>query len=194
MDKIVSSIGAGGQTTLIERESRLLTSLLGGHDQSALTDAVSKYTGLNSNVTGSFVGILGPLAMGTVAKQARPLNADAIKSLLAGQKDNIAVVSHAALATCSAARDYLIRSAVQFGPRLMQESGRARCDLGSVSCDQRRATRDRDGVRIVQWLYWLIPAVAVAALLITCSPGRPNRQLNRVLPPHRADREWARRW
>jgi hypothetical protein len=42
LDKIISSIGTGGQTTLIERESRLLTSLLGGHDQSALTDAISK--------------------------------------------------------------------------------------------------------------------------------------------------------
>ena len=89
-DNIVNSIGSGGQTTLIERESRLLTSLLGGHDQSALTDAVSKYTGLNSKVSGSLLAILGPLVMGTVAKQARPLNADGIKSLLASQKDSIA--------------------------------------------------------------------------------------------------------
>ena len=44
-DNIVSSIGAGGQTTLIERESRLLTSLLGGHDQSALTDASASIPG-----------------------------------------------------------------------------------------------------------------------------------------------------
>src|SRR6516165_59974 len=90
LDNIVSSIGAGGQTTLIEKESRLLTSLLGGHDQNALTDAVSKYTGLNSNVTGSLLGILGPIVMGTVAKQASPLNADGIKSLFASQKDSIA--------------------------------------------------------------------------------------------------------
>jgi hypothetical protein len=120
-DNIVSSIGSGGQTTLIERESRLLTSLLGGHDQSALTDAVSKYTGLNSKVTGSLFGILGPLVMGTVAKQARPLNADGIKSLLAGQKDSIAAALPRGFSDISAARDYLIRSAVQLGPRLMQE-------------------------------------------------------------------------
>src|SRR5262249_29865438 len=90
LDNIISSIGAGGQTTLIERESRLLASLLGGHDQSALTDAVSKYTGLNSKVTGSLLAILGPLVMGTVEKQARPLNADGIKPFLASQMDSIA--------------------------------------------------------------------------------------------------------
>lgn len=166
-DNIVSSIGAGGQTTLIERESRLLTSLLGGHDQSALTDAVSKYTGLNSNVTGSLLGILGPLVMGTVAKQARPLNADGIKSLLTSQKDSIAAALPRGFSDLLGGTGLLdsLGSAARTAADAGTQAGRVATSAASaVTNAGQRVSETASGS--FNWLYLLIPAVAAAALLI----------------------------
>jgi hypothetical protein len=148
-------------------ESRLLTSLLGGHDQSALTDAISKYTGLNSSVTGSLLGILGPLAMGTVAKQARPLNADAIQSLLASQKDNIAAALPRGFSDMLGGTGLLdsLGSAVRTAADASSQAGRVATSAASAVTDAgQRVTETASGS--FNWLYWLIPAVAVAALLI----------------------------
>jgi hypothetical protein len=167
LDNIVSAIGAGGQTTLIERESRLLTSLLGSHDQSALTDAVSKYTGLNSNVTGSLLGILGPIVMGIMAKQASPLNADGIKSLFASQKDSIAAALPRGLSDLLGGTGLLdsLGSAARTAANVGGQAGRVATSAASaVSNAGQRVNETASGS--FNWLYWLIPAVAVAALLI----------------------------
>jgi hypothetical protein len=167
LDNIVSSIGAGGQTTLIERESRLLTSLLGGHDQSALADAVSKYTGLNSNVTGSLLGILGPIVMGTVAKQASPLNADGIKSLFASQKDSIAAALPRGLSDLLGGTGLLdsLGGAARVAANAGGQAGRVATSAASaVTSAGQRVSETTSGS--FNWLYWLLPAAAVAALLI----------------------------
>jgi hypothetical protein len=164
---IVNSIGAGGQTTLIEKESRLLSSLLGSHDQSALTDAVSKYTGLNSNITGSLLGILGPIVMGTVAKQARPLNADGIKSLFASQKDSIAAALPHGLSDLLGGTELLdsLGSAARVAADAGSQAGRVATSAASaVNNAGERMSETTSGS--FSWLYWLLPAAAVAALLI----------------------------
>ena len=176
-DNIVGSIGSGGQTTLIERESRLLTSLLGGHDQSALTDPVSKYTGLNSKVTGSLFGILGPLVMGTVAKQARPLNADGIKSLLASQKDSIAAALPRGFSDLLGGTGLLnslgsaARTAADAGA---QAGGVATSAASAVTNAGQRVSETAS--RSFNWLYLLIAVVAAAALLIYLF-ARPAEQV-----------------
>ena len=186
-DNIVSSIGAGVQTTLIERESRLLTSLLGGHDQSALTDAVSKYTGLNSNVTGSLFGILGPLVMGTVAKQARPLNADGIKSLLAGQKDSIAAALPRGFSDLLGGTGLLdsLGSAARTAADAGTQAGRVATSAASAVTNSGQRVSEKASASF-NWLYWLIPAVAVAALLIYLF-ARPAEQAVDVLVSVSAD-------
>ena len=176
-DNIVGSIGSGGQTTLIERESRLLTSLLGGHDQSALTDAVSKYTGLNSKVTGSLFGILGPLVMGTVAKQARPLNADGIKSLLASQKDSIAAAlprGFSDLLGGTGLLDSLGSAARTAADAGAQAGGVATSAASAVTNAGQRVSETAS--RSFNWLYLLIAVVAAAALLIYLF-ARPAEQV-----------------
>jgi Bacterial protein of unknown function (DUF937) len=167
LDNIVSSISAGGQTTLIERESRLLTSLLGGHDQSALTDAVSKYTGLNSNVTGSLLGILGPIVMGTVAKQASPLNANGIKSLFASQKDSIAAALPRGLSDLLGGTGLLdsLGSAARTATNAGGQAGRVATSAASAVTNAGQRVSDTTAGSF-NWLYWLLPAAAVAALLI----------------------------
>src|SRR5215510_14411624 len=53
-------IAASGQSSLIEKGSQILSSLLGGRDQTALAGAVGKYAGLGQNVSGSLLGMPAP--------------------------------------------------------------------------------------------------------------------------------------
>jgi Bacterial protein of unknown function (DUF937) len=176
-DNIVNSIGAGGQTTLIESESRLLTSLLGGHDKSALTDAISKYTGLNSNATGSLLGVLGPVVMGTVAKQARPLTTDGIKSLLASQRDSIAAALPRGFSDLLGGTGLLdsLGSAGRTAADAGAQAGRVATSATSAVTNAGQRVSERASGSF-NWLYWLIPAVAVAALLIYLF-ARPAEQV-----------------
>ena len=91
LDKFAGMLGATGQTSVVERGSRMLGSLLGG-DQAELASAVGKYTGVGASKGGSLLGALGPLVMGAIAQQQGPRAVDggSIAGLLAGQKDNIA--------------------------------------------------------------------------------------------------------
>ena len=50
LDGFASMIGGGGQSSFIDKGSRLLTTLLGGQDQSALAGAVAKFSGLGPRV------------------------------------------------------------------------------------------------------------------------------------------------
>ncbi len=92
LGKFADVLGGGSQSTLIERGSQLLTSLLGARDQSALVSAIGQFAGLGQGKSGSLLGMLAPIVMGTVAQQqsAQGLNASGIANLFASQKDNIA--------------------------------------------------------------------------------------------------------
>src|SRR5262249_41339708 len=93
-------IGASGQSSLIEKGSQILSSLLGGRDQTALAGAVGKYAGLGQSASGSLLGMLAPIVMGTTGQQqgTRALDAGAVTSLLPSQKDNIAAALPAGFA------------------------------------------------------------------------------------------------
>src|SRR5271166_546124 len=92
LGKFADMLGGGSQSTFIERGSQLLTSLLGARDQSALVSAIGQFAGLGQGKSGSLLGMLAPMVMGTIAQQQSPrgLDASSIASLFASQKDNIA--------------------------------------------------------------------------------------------------------
>jgi len=83
---------SGGQSLLFEEGSRMLLSLVGARNQNSLTEAIATFTGLNQGATGSLLGLLAPIVMGTIAKHqgTRSLDANDIADLFASQKDNIA--------------------------------------------------------------------------------------------------------
>jgi hypothetical protein len=83
---------SGAQSSLFEEGSRMLLSLVGARNQNALTEAIATFTGLEQGATGSLLGLLAPIVMGTIAKQqgTRSLDANGIANLFASQKDNIA--------------------------------------------------------------------------------------------------------
>ena len=69
LGKFADLLGGGGQSTFIERGSKLLASLLGARDQSALVSALGQFVGLGQAKSGTLLGMLAPIVMGTVAQQ-----------------------------------------------------------------------------------------------------------------------------
>src|SRR5262245_10466157 len=64
LTNFAGSLARGDQPSLIEQGSRLLSSLLGGRDETALSTAIGKYAGLTPSATSSLLGMLTPLVMG----------------------------------------------------------------------------------------------------------------------------------
>jgi len=83
---------SGAQSSLFEEGSRMLLSLVGARNQNTLTEAIATFTGLEEGATGSLLGLLAPIVMGTIAKHqgTRSLDANGIANLFASQKGNIA--------------------------------------------------------------------------------------------------------
>ena len=69
LGNFTSMLGTGGQNSFIEKGSQMLSSLLGGQGQNALAGALAKFTGLGQGASGSLLGMLAPLVMGTIAQQ-----------------------------------------------------------------------------------------------------------------------------
>src|SRR5262249_56383895 len=92
LDSFASMIGGGGQSSLLEKGSQMLTSLLGSGDQTPLARAVGTVAGLGQGASGSLLGMLAPVVMGIIGRLqgARGIDAGSIASLLSSQKDNIA--------------------------------------------------------------------------------------------------------
>src|SRR5262249_41291626 len=92
LGSFANMVGASGQSSLIEKGSQMLSSLLGGRDQTALAGAIGKYAGLGQSASGSLLGLWPRVFMGTLGKQEGrgSLDASGIASLLSSQKDNIA--------------------------------------------------------------------------------------------------------
>lgn len=86
-----SMIGGTDQSKLVTSGTTMLGSLLGNTSVGALTGAVGKFTGLGEAPAKSLIGMIAPVAMGTLAHQQKSNNLDAagLGKLLASQKDNI---------------------------------------------------------------------------------------------------------
>ncbi len=85
-------IGGANQASLVTGGTTALNTLLGSSTAGALAGAVAKFTGAPAAASSSLLGILAPVALGTLAQQqkASGLDAAGVANLLAGQKDNIA--------------------------------------------------------------------------------------------------------
>ena len=83
LGKFADMFGGGSQSTFIEHGSQLLTSLLGAGDQSALVSAIGQFAGLGQGKSGSLLGMLAPIVMGTIARQQGPQGLDCCEIALA---------------------------------------------------------------------------------------------------------------
>src|SRR5258708_1451138 len=171
-------LGAGNQSSLIESGSQMLSSLLGSGDQNALTGAIGKVAGIGQGTTGSLLGMLAPAVLGTIAKQLGTTRPDPsrIADLLASQKDNIAAAMPPQLGNLLAGTGLLdsLGGAARTATAAPSEAARASASAArSVGDTTRRAAGA--AVSSYNWLYWVIPAVAIAALLLYLA--RPTEQV-----------------
>ena len=92
LGNFASMIGGSGQKALADSGMGALSSLLGGSSTNALAGAVGKFAGIDSNQSGSLLGMLAPVVMGQLAQTQKSsgLDANGLMNLLNGQKDNIA--------------------------------------------------------------------------------------------------------
>jgi Bacterial protein of unknown function (DUF937) len=160
-------IGASGQSSLIEKGSQILSSLLGSRDQTALAGAVGKYAGLGQSASGSLLGMLAPIVTGTIGQQqgTRSLDAGGIADLLSSQKDNIVAALPAGFANLLGGTGLLdslggaARTATAAAGQTARVTTSAARTIGDTG--QRAA-----GGAALNWLYWLIPLLAILAVLI----------------------------
>jgi hypothetical protein len=159
-------IGDSSQSSLIEKGSQILSLLLGGRDQTALAGAVGKYAGLGQGTSGSLLGMLAPIVMGTIGQQqgTRSLDAGAITSLLSSQKDNIAAALPAGFANLLGGTGLLdsLGGAARTATAAAGQTARVTTSAARAIGD----TGERAAAVSRNWLYWLIPLLAIIALLI----------------------------
>jgi hypothetical protein len=166
LENIASVLATGGQSSLLEKGTQMLSSLVGGQNQNALTDAVAKFTGLGQSASGSLLGMLAPVVMGTIAQHqgtTRGLDANSIARLFASQKDSIAAALPSGMSNLLSGTGLL---------NSLGDATRTATAAGSEAMRQTSATRPVDAGRqrgpgtSSDWLYWLLPIAAAAALLI----------------------------
>src|SRR5262249_49257006 len=166
LGSFANMIGAAGQSSLIEKGSQILSSLLGGRNQTALAGAVGKYAGLGQNASGSLLGMLAPIVMGTIGQQqgTRSLDAGGIANLLASQKDNIAAALPAGFANLVGGTGLLdsLGGAARTATAAAGQTARVTTSAARAIGD----TGQRAAVVSLNWLYWLIPLLAILAVLI----------------------------
>jgi hypothetical protein len=195
LDNFASMIGGTNQSSFIERGSSLLTSLLGTHDQAALTGAVARFSGLGQNRATSLLGMLTPLVMGLIGRQigARGVDSGSLTSLLASQKDQIAQALPAGMS------EALDRAGVGTGLESVRgaaasaaaQAGRPAATTGQFSqstsssagrpaaADARAPTSGASN-----WVYWAIPLLLLGGLLqYLFGPAQHRQQQAMQQPP-----------
>src|SRR5215468_49339 len=170
LESFARMLGSGNQSSFVERGSQMLSSLLGSQGQNALAGAISKFTVIGQGATGSLLGMLAPVVLGTITQQqgATRLDPGKIAALLAGQNDNIAAALPSGLSTHLAGTGLLdsLGGAARTAAAATGEAARASAPtLRTVGGTVQRAEGAAASTSN-KWLYWLIPAAAVAALLI----------------------------
>lgn len=92
LDIVKNIVGGSEQKSLVERGSNMLSGLLGGSTQDALTQAVGKFAGIGEGTSKSLLGMLGPMVLGVLGQHQRDTGLDvgSLANLLASQKQQFA--------------------------------------------------------------------------------------------------------
>ena len=178
VDNFASMIGGNNQSSFIERGSSLLTSLLGSHDQAALTGAVARFAGLGQNKASSLLGMLTPVVMGLIGRQigTRGVDIGSLTSLLASQKEQIAQ------ALPNGMGELLDRTGLSSGVEAAAAQARRATTAStgqftqytSSARERERASRDTT-FGIPNWAYWALPLIVLGGLLWYLL-GRPTHE------------------
>ncbi len=188
LDNFAGMIGGGNQSSFIERGSSLLTSLLGSHDQSALTGAVARFAGLGQNKASSLLGMLAPVVMGLIGRQigTRGVDIGSLTSLLASQKEQIADALPTGMG------DLLDRTGLSAGLESRRATTTATDQFRQYTPPPARERPSRDATfGIPNWAYWALPLLALGGLLWYLL-GRPQQEQVAQQPAPQAQSESVR--
>lgn len=180
LGNFASVLAAGGQSSLLEKGSQMLSSMVGDQNQNMLTDVISRFTGLGQSRSGSLLGMLAPIVMGTVAHHLGTiggLNANGIANLFASQRNNIAAAMPAGLRSMLSGTGMLnsLGDAAHMATSASSEAtGATASTARTIDQTGRRAASAAEWTSS-NWLYWLLP-LAAAAVLIIYFAARPNEQ------------------
>lgn len=185
LDNLGSLLSGGGQGSLAQSGTQLLSSLLGGNSSGALANAIGSYAGLGQNAGGSLLGMLAPLVMGGIAKSVGgDISSNSVAGLLSSEKDNIAAAMPPGvrdLLSGSGLLDGLGGAARSATTAASDAAARAASSASTAarSTAATAATATRSGSN---WLYWLIAALALLAILYYLF-GRPTERVAETPAP-----------
>src|SRR6516165_3394835 len=199
--------GSANQAVLADKGTQWFSSLFGDHNHSALAGAVAKFCGLSQAASEALLGLFFPVVLGTISKQlgASSINSSSLNRLLASQKDNItgALPSgftdllrgtgllgalSAAAGTVSAAANQAsmaASTATDGGSRVAtvvtDQASRADTSATRAASDAGAGANSLAASGSFNWLYWIIPALILVALIAWFFAS--NRPEQVVQPP-----------
>ncbi len=166
--------GMGGPAQVAEKGTSLLSSLLSGGGLGILTSTVSKFLGISEGSTRTLMGLLTPVILGVLGREQNAAHpgAGGLARMLTEQKDLISAAMPAGLG------------------KLLETSGLSD-SIGSVFTPERRTEQIRAGYdQRAQanwtppeektgggnsWAYWVLPLLAIGALLWYILPSGDPR-------------------
>ena len=178
LGNFASVLATGGQSSLLEKGSQILSSLVGGQNQNALSDAISKFTGLGQNASGSLLGMLAPIVMGAIGQHQGAtggLDANSVARLFASQKNNIAAALPSGFANLLSGTGVLNSIGDAARTATTAGSDAARAAASTARAFDQAGQRAANAAASSNWLYWLLP-IAAAAVLLLYFAARPNDQ------------------
>jgi hypothetical protein len=149
-----SMIATGNPSSLVDKGSSLLMSLLGSDDQSTLVGAIGRFASLGHSGGSSLLGMLTPLVMGLIGKQIGPrLDVSSLTNLFASQRDQIAQALPSGM------------SNLLGGTGLLDSLSSTAGYASSAGRTARPSPQRAAAPATPSWVYWAIPAVVIAGLL-----------------------------
>jgi hypothetical protein len=199
--------GSANQAVLADKGTQWFSSMFGDQNHSALTGAVAKFCGLSHAASEALLGLFFPVVLGTISKQlgTSRLNASSLTRLLASQKDSIAAALPSGFAdllrgtgllgalsgaagTVSAGTNQAAMAAstaTDGGSRaatvVTDQASRADTTATRAASDAGAGADSLAASRSFNWLYWIIPALILAALIAWFFAS--NRREQVVQPP-----------
>jgi hypothetical protein len=194
--------GSANQAVLADKGTQWFSALFGDQNHSALTGAVAKFCGLSQAASEALLGLFFPVVLGTISKQlgASSINTNSLTRLLASQKDYIAAALPSGFAdllrgtgllgalsgaagTVSAAANQAsmaASTATDGGSRVAtvvtDQAAKAGTTATCTANDARTRADSLAAPGSFNWLYWIIPALILAALIaLLFASNRPEQ-------------------
>jgi hypothetical protein len=187
IDNFSSAVGgSANQSALADKGLQWLSSLLGSQ-QPALAGAVAKFCGLSEGASSSLLGLLTPVVLGMISKQhgSAALNASNLTSLLAAQKNNISAALPSGFADLLRGTGLLaaLGGAGDVVSAAANKTSRIDTAAARAANDARLRTQTRAVPGSFNWLYWVIPALIIGALIAWLFASNRSEQV--AQPPAR---------